>query len=428
MLNRLIPVVARLRHSHPALFAWLVRTGKRLFGRRMGVYPRVLGNELSAVKAVLRGSQWNMTYGKGLAHERLEAEFAEFVGVPHAVAVGSGGMALQMSFRALGVRPGTEVVHQVDTCAATAMAVMNAGGAPVFGDIDRQTFMLDSAQLDADIGERTKVLVATHSWGNPERIEALHALAQRRGIALVEDACQALGAKVAGRSAGAWGTTGVYSFGCIKPIQGGEGGMIVTSDESLARELRSMRHWGDRTLDFGERDATQLAFNGRMSEIVAAVVREQLRGYPRHLAELRERAEVFRRFIEPIPGLRMVLGSAATAAETACTQVSIEIDPQRFALSKQQLWDALERQGVMLWHGNFEPIPSLSFFSRGTWREWIGPDQHERLARNYGAAFANARMVYERTGIGLQRMNFLSRQNLAHLQRAFDAILRDSKR
>src|SRR2546422_11349403 len=110
MLNSLVPLVLKLRTRFPRLYYFFAKLGKRFLGERLGIYPRLLGGEIEAVASVLRGSQWNMTYGRGLAHERLEAEFAEYVGVPHAVAVGSGGMAIQMSLRALGIRPGDDVI------------------------------------------------------------------------------------------------------------------------------------------------------------------------------------------------------------------------------------------------------------------------------------------------------------------------------
>src|SRR5258708_32173128 len=119
MLNRLIPIAQSLRDRYPKIYSRIVAIAKRFLGDRLGIYPRILGNEISAVEEVLKSSQWNMAYGKGLAHERLEADFAEYVGVPHAIAVGSGGMALQMSMRGLGLKPGDEVVHQIDTCSAT---------------------------------------------------------------------------------------------------------------------------------------------------------------------------------------------------------------------------------------------------------------------------------------------------------------------
>ena len=122
MLQKFLPLVMKLRERSPSAFDLLVRLAKRFMGRTFGVYPRLLGNEVEAATEVLRGSQWNMAYGRGLAHERLEAEFAEMVGAPHAVAVGSGGVAIQMSLRALELKPGDEAIHQVDTCSATAMA------------------------------------------------------------------------------------------------------------------------------------------------------------------------------------------------------------------------------------------------------------------------------------------------------------------
>src|SRR5690348_9386881 len=137
MLQKLLPLVMKLRERSPSAFDLLVRLAKRFAGRTFGVYPRLLGNEVEAVTEVLRSSQWNMAYGRGLAHERLEAEFAEMAGARHAVAVGSGGVAIQMSLRALGLKPGDEAIHQVDTCSATAMAVMNAGVTPVFADVSR---------------------------------------------------------------------------------------------------------------------------------------------------------------------------------------------------------------------------------------------------------------------------------------------------
>jgi len=132
MFSGLISPLRRLKSRFPALYAWLGGVGRVLINRWLGTYPKVMSNEIGAVADVLRSTQWNMAYGKGLVHERLEAAFAEYVGVRHAVAVNTGGMALQMAMRALGLKPGHEVILQVDTCSATAFAVMNAGCTPIF--------------------------------------------------------------------------------------------------------------------------------------------------------------------------------------------------------------------------------------------------------------------------------------------------------
>src|SRR5690242_2579561 len=337
MLQRLLPYLVKIRERFPSVYYVLVRIAKRFMGGTFGVYPRTLGNEVDAVTEVLRGSQWNMAYGRGLAHERLEAEFAEMVGAPHAVAVGSGGVAIQMSLRALELKPGDEAVHQVDTCSATAMAVMNAGVTPVFADVSRGTFMLDCSDVRGRIGPQTRALIATHMWGNPENITALQTLARERGLLLIEDACLGLGAVADGKPAGSQGDVGVFSFGCIKPIQTGEGGMIVTSDEALASELRSLRHWGDRTIEFGVRDATQLAWNGRMSEILAAVAREQLRGYPKHLAELRDAVSEFQGVLADLPGLTLALGAGESVSCCAFTQIVLRIDEMALRIAKEAL-------------------------------------------------------------------------------------------
>jgi dTDP-4-amino-4,6-dideoxygalactose transaminase len=415
MLQRLLPLIVKLREQFPSAYYFLVRAAKRFMGGTFGVYPRTLANEVSAVAEILRSSQWNMAYGPGLAHERLEAEFAEAVGARHAIAVASGGVALQMSLRAMGLKPGDEAIHQVDTCSATAMAVMNAGVTPVFADISDRTFMLSCSDVQNRIGPETRALVATHMWGNPENVSALRTMAREQGLKLIEDACLGLGAVADGRPAGSWGDVGVFSFGCLKPIQTGEGGMIVTDDESLARELRSLRHWGDRTIDFGVRDATQLAWNGRMSEILAGVAREQLRGYPGHLKELRDALGEFQSVLEGFPGLSLVLGTAETVSCCAFTQVVLRIDEALLGLGKTELMMVLKKNGIPNWHANFELINSLSFFRSGRWRDWILRGDIDRVARNNDGPFPVAERVFVHDGLGLGKTNFLSAGNRNHL-------------
>jgi dTDP-4-amino-4,6-dideoxygalactose transaminase len=428
MLNRLIPLVLRLRTRYPRLYSRIVALAKRMLGARLGVYPRPLAGEVAAAATVLRSSRWNMTAGSDLAHEHLEAAFAAYVGVPHAVAVNTGGMALQMSMRALGLKPGDEVIHQVDTCSATALAVMAAGCTPIFADISERTLMLDAAKVEQGIGQRTKALLATHMWGNPEDIPALAEVAQRRGLHLIEDACLSLGTTLGAppgdRMAGSCGRVGVFSFGCIKPIQGGEGGMIVTHDEGLARELRSMRHWGDRTLEYGVRDTLQPAWNGRMSEIVAAVVAEQLKGYPRHLEALRAAVATFQGFVARIDGLDLVLGNAGNTGECAFTQVVLRIDQKQLGCTKLAYKDALYARGVPVWHANFEPINSLTLFRGSEWEQWLQRADLERTRANYASTFSVAEELMHSRGLGLGKMNFLSKQNLQHLMKQIEALAR----
>lgn len=405
-LSTRIPFVSRLLQRH--------------FAPILGRYPRPLRHEIGAVKEVLHSGRWNMTSGQ--VHRHLEESLAAYVGVPHAIAVNTGGMALQMSMRALGFKPGHEVLLQVDTCSATAFAVMNAGCTPIFSDISPKTFMLPNT-LTALTGPGTRGLIATHMWGNPENMAAISEVGMSHGLTIIEDACLALGARSNGRMAGTTGKVGIFSFGCIKPIQGGEGGMIVTHDEALARELRSLRHWGDRTLDYGVRDTTQLAWNGRMSEIVAAVVREQLKGYPAYLRDLREALADFQLFLDSIDGMDLVLGCSSSVEDCAFTQVVVRLDERKLKRNKRQLREALAAQGIGTWHANFEAITSMTFFRDGAWRDWILAGDIARAAANYSAAFPIHQQVYDHSGLGIAKMHFASSWRVKELKTKLAHVL-----
>ena len=182
MLNFLKKIVFSIKTTHPKTYYYLVGMAKRYFKDDLGIYPRIMANEKKAVIDVLNSSQWNMCDGKGLVHEKLEEKFSEYVNVPYAVPVGSGGMALQMVFRALGLKPGDEIIHQVDTCSATAMSVMNAGLTPIFADISKETFMLDLLSVKQNIGPNTKAMIMTHMWGNAEDTQKIVHFAKENKI------------------------------------------------------------------------------------------------------------------------------------------------------------------------------------------------------------------------------------------------------
>ena len=120
MKRALFKLAFFLKNKFPKIYYILLKFAKNKFSSFFGTYPYPVRNEIAEVEKVLKSSQWNMAYGRNLNHEYLEAEFSEYIGVPHAIAVGSGGLALQMSMRALGLKPGDEVIHQVDSCSASA--------------------------------------------------------------------------------------------------------------------------------------------------------------------------------------------------------------------------------------------------------------------------------------------------------------------
>lgn len=410
-------MIKRLLLNIPRFYLWLQKLRNRLKGLPNDSYPRLMGNELEHVAEVMLSPGWNICYGKGLTHEQLESQFAEYVGVGHAVAVGSGGVGLQMSLRALGLKPGDEAIHQIDTCVANAFSVTNAMAVPIFADIDPHTLMLSKESIEAQIGANTKAIIPIHMWGNAQNMEMVMEVARQHNLLVVEDGCLALGATWKDKKVGSYGNVGVFSFGCLKPIQTGEGGMIVTNDGDLAKELRIIRSYGEYQPETGPRDNKVLSWNGRMSEILAAVAMEQLKGYPALLDEMEANVSLFRQHLQRYQGIKLV----ESPYKKAYTQVVFVVDPTLYHKSK--LMDALASNGVSVWHANFELINGLSFYSKGEWKNWILKGDLAKIEQNYHQDFANARYVFEQTGLSLGKRHFLSKQSTLQLIQAFDKSL-----
>lgn len=386
-------------------------------------YPRMLGDEVGAVTRVLKSGSWNMLHGERLAHHALEEAFADYVGTKHAVAVNSGGMAIQISLRALGIKPGDEVIHQVDTCVANAFAIMAAGATPIFSDINPATMMMSEKSLQAAISERTKVLMPIHMWGHAENMDMALAVAASNKLKVIEDCCLSLGARYKGKPVGTFGDVGIFSFGMLKPMQAGEGGMIVTNDEALAKEMRTIRSYGDRVMEYGERNQIVPSWNGRMSEIVAAVLLEQLRNYENLMSAVQEETSYFVAQISNFEGIE-VAHQDAIAGESIHTQMVLRLVDPRIQGRKGEILKSLADAGVHAWHANFEPINSLGFFRDGLWKEWILRGDMARIEQNYAGPFPAAEAVYESTGLGLFRSNFLSRAKADHALVTLKAAVR----
>lgn len=210
----------------------------------------------------------------------FETEFATAVGTRHAVAASSGTTALHMALLAHGVGPGDEVIIPAFTFIASANSILHAGATPVLVDIEPETFNIDVGRLEAAITPRTKAIMPVHLYGQPADMAEIGELAAAHGLAVIEDAAQAIGASYRGRMAGSLGT-GVFSLYATKNVMSGEGGMITTDDEALADRLRLLRNHGMRARYQHE----SLGYNFRMTDLCAAIGRAQLA----RLGELTER-------------------------------------------------------------------------------------------------------------------------------------------
>jgi dTDP-4-amino-4,6-dideoxygalactose transaminase len=234
--------------------------------------PVIGEEEIEAAVRVLRSG--NVVQGPEVA--AFEEEFGALVGGRHCVAVNSGTSALLLALAGLGIGAGDEVIVPSFTFAATANAVRLTGARPVFADIDPETFCLDPASVAALIGPRTAAIMPVHLYGHPAPMRALGWLAERHGLSVVEDAAQAHGATLDGTPVGAFGEAACFSFYPTKNMHALEGGMVVTPDAGVARTIRLLRNQG-----MERRYANELVgYNLRLTDVAAAIGREQLRKLP----------------------------------------------------------------------------------------------------------------------------------------------------
>jgi perosamine synthetase len=202
--------------------------------------------------------------------DRFEEALAARVGAPYAAAVSSGTAGLHLLCVAAGIGGGDEVITSPYSFAASANCFVYEGGVPVFADVDRRTFNLTPEAVEAAVTPRTKAIVAVDIYGYPCELDELRAIAERHGLALIGDSCEALGAEYKGRPLGSHGVPSVFAFYPNKQMTTGEGGVVVTHSEEEWRLLRSLRNQG-RGDSGGWLEHVRLGFNYRMSDVNAAL-------------------------------------------------------------------------------------------------------------------------------------------------------------
>jgi perosamine synthetase len=326
--------------------------------------------EVEAAARAIR-SGW-VTQGPEVA--AFEREFAAFVGAPHACAVSSATTALHLSLLGVGVRPGDEVVTVSHSYLATANAIRYCGALPVFVDVQRDTFNLDPARLEEALTARTRAILAVHQIGMPCELPAILAIARTHGIPVVEDAACAAGSEI--RCGAEWqrigrphGDVACFSFHPRKLVSTGDGGMITTARADLDARFRRLRQHAMSVPDTARHAAREvifesypeLGFNYRMTDIQAAVGREQLKRLPAMLERRRALARRYLAGLAGVPGLSLPVEPewARTNWQSFCVRVGEGIDQRAFM---QRLLDEgiSTRRGVMCAHR--EPA-----YGPGTW-------------------------------------------------------------
>jgi dTDP-4-amino-4,6-dideoxygalactose transaminase len=252
---------------------------------------------LAAIEQAVDGAQFIL--GDQVAS--FEQAFAEFTGAAHCIGVGNGTEALHLALRALDIGPGDEVITAANTFIATALAITYTGASPVLVDVDADDYTIDVNLIERAITQRTKAIVPVHLYGQPADMTAILDLANRYELPVIQDACQAHGAKIGDAPLGAQGTAACYSFYPSKNLGAfGDGGAVVTNCERFAQRIRMLRDYGQRS----KNDYAMLGFNSRLDTLQAAVLAVKLP----HLDQgNRQRRAIASKYCELLQDLNLVL-------------------------------------------------------------------------------------------------------------------------
>jgi dTDP-4-amino-4,6-dideoxygalactose transaminase len=247
--------------------------------------PFIGDEEVAAVERVMRSGQLS----QGPETAAFEEEFSQLVDGRHCIGVNSGTSALHVALLAAGIGPGDEVIVPSFTFAATANSVALTGATPVFVDIEPTYFCIDPQAVAAAVTSRTAAIMPVHLYGHPAQMPAILEIADRHGLLVIEDSAQAHGASLNGTPVGAFGTLGAFSFYPTKNMTTGEGGMITTADDELARKCRLLRAQGMEIRYQNE----MVGLNVRMTDMAAAIGRVQLTRLAAWTAARRANAQAY---------------------------------------------------------------------------------------------------------------------------------------
>jgi len=253
--------------------------------------------EMEEVMKVMESGMLTLLAGKFV--ESFEKEFADYIGVKHAIGVNSGTAALHIAVASLDIGPGDEVIVSPFTFIATASSVLHNNAIPIFADIDNKTYNLDPNSVKEKITDKTKAIIPVHLAGISANMDPLLEIAENRNLHIIEDACQSHGAKYKGKKVGSIGDIGTFSFYPSKNMTTGEGGLITTNDDNIAEQCRLLRHHGEPSWYVYNR----LGWNYRMTEIQGAIGRVQLKKLEGYIRIRNENAKYLTDAVNELEGI-----------------------------------------------------------------------------------------------------------------------------
>ncbi|SEA44431.1 DegT/DnrJ/EryC1/StrS family aminotransferase [Alkalimonas amylolytica] len=288
---------------------------------------------------------------KGAYVERLEHEFAAYLGVPYAISVSSGTAALHLALLALGIGPGDEVIVPDLTFAATANAVLHCGAKPVLCSVNWQDWTLDPTDIARCLSHATKAIIPVHLYGMPARMAELQVIAKQHQLFLIEDCAESLGASIGQQATGSIGDLGCFSFFANKLITTGEGGMVTTHCDQLAQRVRCLR---DHGMLPERRYWHELAgLNYRMTNIQAALGVSQLQHLDAFYQQRQQQEQWYQQYLAGVPGLEFKL--QRQGVKTVNWLMSLRVDPAKAGFHAAELMYDLQQHQIET-RGFFYPL------------------------------------------------------------------------
>jgi dTDP-4-amino-4,6-dideoxygalactose transaminase len=342
-------------------------------------WPEITGEDRDEVMAVLdRGVLCGVNAPALLG---LEHDWAEYLGVANCIATNSGTAAQHTAIAALDISPGQQVIVPAHTYISTAIAVAHHGAVPVFCDIDEQSFNIDPARIEERVTSRTAAIMPVHLNGLPADMDEIQAIADRHGLAVIEDAAQAHGATYKGRKAGTLGDCAAFSLNATKNLIGGEGGLFVTDDPELFAVARRFSNRGEDVPHLGPGEfrvksyiSHGLGWNYRTQEMPAALARSQLRRLHSYTENAQRNAAIL---TDGLAGLTGLIPPHVPGDRTSVHyKYRVRIDPAAIGWTgaaselRDRLIRSLRAEGVeaLLWQT--EPLPAYPAFRHATLSPW----------------------------------------------------------
>jgi dTDP-4-amino-4,6-dideoxygalactose transaminase len=371
-----------------------------------GTWPEITDADRRAVMGVLdRGI---LTGGGSVEAPGFAREYAEYVAVRHCLPFNAGTAALHACAVATGMEPGDEAIVPAFTYVASAMAMALAGVKPVFADVELDTYLLDANDVEARITERTRAIVAVHLHGLACDLDALRAIADRHGLALIEDISQAHGAIYGDGVVGSFGACAGGSLNATKNLPGGEGGMFLANDDGYAVTARRLRYMGEDPFDedppAGRRYWSHgLGWNYRPQELPFAFARSQLRRLDGYNEIARRNARILGDGLRDLPGV--IPPHVPEGREHVWYIYRVRLDPRALGWDgpatelRDRVMTALRAEGVNATYWQHDPLPAFTAFRRadGEVRPWVAGAEPPELAPWDPDAFPNATRICRET-------------------------------